>query len=262
MIKKLGFIGAGNMAQAILTGVLNAGLFTPNDIWMSDVDTEKLAALEGICTTTNNHDVIKNCDAVIWAVKPNVLKALMKTEKHAGKLMISIAAGVTLSAMQEAFGENAKIIRVMPNTGALVGASMSALCAGEGVAQDDLTSALAIFDAVGKTVVLPEKLFSAVTAVSGSSPAYVYMMIEAMADAGVSLGLTRDAAYMLSAQAVLGSAQMVLSTGRHPGELKDMVCSPGGTTIDAVASLENDGFRAALINAMQACAKKADDMAR
>ena len=170
------------------------------------------------------------------------------------KLIITIAPGKTLAWLEEQFGKKLKIVRTMPNTPAMVGEGMTAACPNELVTEEDMKLALEILDSFGKTEVVPERMIDAVVAVSGSSPAYVYMMIEAMADAAVAEGMPRAQAYKFAAQAVYGSAKMVLETGKHPGELKDMVCSPAGTTIEAVRVLEKEGFRSALIEAMKACA--------
>ena len=201
---------------------------------------------------------------IILAVKPYVLGSVLQQLRpvlNGTKSILSIAAGWTVSRLREALaGTEAAYLRVMPNTPALVGEGMTALCDDTTFSEEDFRLAKGIFDAVGRTVVLPERLFDGVIAISGSSPAYVYMMIEAMADAGVREGLTRSCAYEMAAQSVLGSALMVLQTGEHPASLKDAVCSPGGTTIDAVVELERKGFRAAIMDAMKACADKSRSM--
>ena len=206
---------------------------------------------------------MQQVDVILLAVKPNVLgnvAASIRSLLTPAHTVVSIAAGWTMQMLTEALGETAPILRLMPNTPALVNASMTAICAEHHLEAEVFAWVQELLNAVGRTVVLPEKLFDAVIAISGSSPAYVYMFIEAMADAGVQEGLPRALAYEMAAQSVLGSAQMVLETKKHPGELKDAVCSPGGTTIDAVVSLERSGFRAAVMDAMAACAEKSRKM--
>lgn len=202
---------------------------------------------------------------IILAVKPYVLQEVLDTIKPAlsGKALISIAAGWTVAMLREALqGTGATFLRVMPNTPAMVSEGMTAMCEDTTFSENDFAFAKNLFEAVGRTVVLPERLFDGVIAISGSSPAYVYMMIEAMADAGVREGLTRPCAYEMAAQAVLGSALMVLQSGDHPGALKDAVCSPGGTTIEAVEELERKGFRAAIMDAMRVCADRSREMSK
>lgn len=259
---KLGFIGAGNMGSAIIGGALTSGIVKGSDITVSDRDIQKLDALKekyGVNTTIEN-TYCNACDIVFLCVKPNVLAEVIagiKDNADGKAVFVSIAAGQSIGKIENAFGNKlVKVVRVMPNTPALVGEGMSAVCTNSNVDEDELNAVLGILRSFGKAEVVPEKLMDTVTAVSGSSPAYVFMFIEAMADAAVKGGMTRDMAYTFAAQSVLGSAKMVLETGIHPGELKDMVCSPGGTTIDAVAVLEKEGMRNAVIKAMDACAEK------
>lgn len=264
---KLGVVGAGNMASAIVRGVCASKKAAPHDIWVSDLDESKLDALSGlgVNTSADNTDVYKNSDVIIFAVKPNiypfVLKEAAEQKGIKNKLLITIAPGIAIAAVKEYFSKDVTVVRTMPNTPAMVGEGMTVLCADSDVPKETFAKAEAVFSCVGKTLRLDEKLMDAVVALNGSSPAYVFMMIEAMADAGVQGGVPRAAAYELAAQSVLGSAKMVLETGRHPGELKDMVCSPAGTTIDAVAVLEKCGFRSGIIEAMDACTKKTKQMA-
>lgn len=259
---KIGFIGGGNMASAIINGVLSSGLSEKQELTVCDKNKEALLKYEGVNTSENNLDALLS-DVVVLAVKPNILPLVLeeiKTHKT-DAVFVSIAAGVKLSTMKEILGENAKIVRVMPNTPALVGEGMTVLAKPDAsITEEDFNKVRAIFDSVGKTEVLKEEMINTVTGISGSSPAYVYMMIEAMADAGVRDGLSRDTAYRLAAQAVLGSAKMVLGTGINPAALKDMVCSPNGTTIEAVAELEKRGFRASVIEAIKKCNDKANRM--
>ena len=264
---KIGFIGGGNMASAILGGVISAGLCETSDIFVTDVsdDALKKYELSGI-KCGKSLDVALSADIVILAVKPFILPGVLKNlsemkDKIKDKVFASIAAGYAIGKIKEGLGFDAKVIRIMPNTPALIGEGMSVLVSDYLPATDEeFESVKKIFDSIGKTAVMPESLISAVTSVSGSGPAYVYMFIEALADAGVTGGLSRNDAYLLAAQTVLGSAKMVLETKKHPGELKDMVCSPKGTTIEAVAELEKTGFRGSVISAVDACRKKAENM--
>ncbi len=266
---KLGFLGAGNMGSAILHGVLAAEYLSVEEMAICDLNPRKLEALSdelpGLTCTESSIELVEMCDAVILAVKPQYLGDVL-AEIHPylhGKALISIAAGWTVDQLDAALsGSGATYLRVMPNTPAMVGEGMTAICEDTTFDQDDFEFAKGIFDSVGRTVVLPEKQFDGVIAISGSSPAYVFMMIEAMADAGVREGLTRACAYEMAAQALLGSALMVLQSGKHPAALKDAVCSPAGTTIEAVEELERKGFRAAIMDAMKACADKSRDMSK
>ena len=210
-------------------------------------------------------DLVQQSDMIILAVKPHYIRGVIDDVRPAleGKAVISIAAGWTVDMLADALEDTgATYLRVMPNTPAMVGEGMTALCDDSTFSKDDFAFAKGIFDAVGRTVILPERLFDGVIAISGSSPAYVFMMIEAMADAGVREGLPRACAYEMASQAVLGSALMVLSSGTHPASLKDAVCSPGGTTIEAVEELERKGFRGAIMDAMKACADKSREMSK
>ena len=249
------------MGRAIIGGILNAGISTPEEIIASDKNNaglEKLKEELGIHITNDNGSAAK-ADILFLAVKPQMLYDVID-EIHKvvspNTIIVSIAAGQSIEKMEKAFGKEVKLIRVMPNTPALVGESMSAITPNKNVTSDELTKILSIFESFGKAEVVAEKLMDAVTAVSGSSPAYIFMLIEAMADAAVKAGMPRYQAYTFAAQSVLGSAKMVLETGLHPGTLKDMVYSPAGTTIDAVQVLEEKGFRAAIMDAMDACVEK------
>lgn len=264
---KLGLIGAGNMASAILGGVLNTGKIMPEHIRMSDRDAAKLREKEalGIHVSEDNKTVVRESDICIFAVKPQVLPAVLREISDLpceDTLFVSIVAGIPMASIEEMLGKSVKLIRVMPNTPLLVGEGMSVLAPNERVSDEELRAVEGLFAASGKTAVLSERLFDTVTAASGSSPAYVFMMIDAMADAALRGGIARADAVTLCAQAVLGSAKMVLETGMHPAALKDMVCSPGGTTIEAVAALEECGFRSALITAMEACEEKSKELGK
>lgn len=265
-MKKLGFIGCGNMGKAMLGGVVKSGLLAPEEVMAADLyaaGLEAVAAEFGIETTTDNRKVAAECETIVLAVKPHLYPAVIAgiadcvTENT---LIITIAPGKTLAAVTDMFQKPVKLVRTMPNTPALVGEGMTGVCCNELVEEADLEKALAILRSFGRAELVDESLMDAVVAVSGSSPAYVYMLIEAMADAAVLGGMARPLAYEFAAQAVLGSAKMVLETHRHPGDLKDMVCSPRGTTIEAVRVLEERGLRAAVIDAMVACMDKSKGM--
>ena len=268
-MKRIGWIGAGNMGGAILSGVLKQGLLAPQDVIVcakTEATLNKLSAAHaGITVTTDAMRAADESSLLLLAVKPQVLGEVLK-QLHGhlrGKAVLSIAAGWTMEMLQNALaGEGATILRVMPNTPCLVGEAMTAICSETTFSDADVAFAKQIFGAVGRIAVVPEKQFDGVIAVSGSSPAYVYMLIEAMGDAAVREGIPRKQAYEMAAQSVLGSAKMVLETGTHPAALKDAVCSPAGTTIDAVAALEKDGFRAAVLDAMHVCAEKSRSMAK
>lgn len=264
--KIIGFIGAGNMGSAIIGGILNSSLATTSQIIASahsSATLEKIRTKFSIETTLSNETVAERSDILFLAVKPNKFdEVIPQISEHIknGSIIVSIAAGKSVAAIEKAFGKEIKLVRAMPNTPALVGEAMSALCANDAVTAEELAEIKTIFDSFGKCEVVPESLFDAVIGVAGSSPAYVYMFIEAMADAAVADGMPRAQAYKFAAQSVYGAAKMVLETGEHPGVLKDAVCSPGGTTIEAVASLEKGGFRDAVITAQRACSQKSRDM--
>ena len=256
---KIGFIGCGNMATAILKGILKSGEVAATDIIASaksDKTREKIEKELGIKKADTNAQVVEFADVVFLAVKPQFLEGVLdeiKASVKENQIFISIAPGKTLQWFADKLGEKTKVIRTMPNTPAMVGEGMTAACRNEFVTDEELEGAKKILSAFGKVEVVSEHLMDVVVSVSGSSPAYVFMLIEAMADAAVSGGMPRKQAYQFAAQAVLGSAKMVLDTGKHPGELKDMVCSPAGTTIEAVRTLEELGFRSSIIEAMKVC---------
>ena len=256
---KLGFIGTGNMAGAIMGGIIQKGIFRPEQIIGADISEagrQKAKETYGIEVTEDNRKAAA-AEVLILSVKPQFYADAIAEIRDCirdDQLVITIAPGKTLSWLEEQFGKRVKIVRTMPNTPALVGEGMTAACVNQYVTEEEKAYALKILDSFGKVELVPEHLIDAVVAVSGSSPAYVFMFIEAMADAAVAEGMPRTQAYEFAAQAVYGSAKMVLETGKHPGELKDMVCSPAGTTIEAVRILEKKGFRSAVIEAMRACA--------
>lgn len=257
---KLGFIGAGNMAGAIIGGIIRAGLVSPEEIIGSDVSEagrRKVRETYGIHVTAENQEVAEQAELLFLSVKPqfyaDVIAQIRESVKEE-QIVITIAPGKTVAWLEEQFKKPIKIIRTMPNTPAMTGEGMTAVCPNSYVQDLELSYVLRILNTFGKTEVVAEHLMDAVVSVSGSSPAYVFLMIEAMADAAVAEGMPRQQAYRFAAQAVYGSAKMVLETGKHPGELKDMVCSPAGTTIEAVRVLEEKGFRSALMEAMKVCA--------
>ena len=266
---KLGFIGAGNMGSAILRGLISAQYITADDMAICDLNARKLEELSdefpGLTCTESDTELVEMCDMIVLAVKPQYMAETIEHifDELSTKAVISIAAGWTVDQLMQALeGSGATLLRVMPNTPAMVGEGMTAICEDTTFDQDDFEFAKGIFDAIGRSVVLPEKLFDGVIAISGSSPAYVFMMIEAMADAGVKEGLPRAVAYEMAAQSLLGSALMVLQSDTHPAALKDAVCSPAGTTIEAVEELERRGFRAAIMDAMKVCAEKSRSMSK
>lgn len=266
--KIIGFIGAGNMGSAMIGGILNASFATSGQIIASahsPATLEKMKSKFSIETTLSNETVAERSDILFLAVKPNKFdEVIPQISEHikGSCIVVSIAAGKTLTAIEDTFGKKIKLVRAMPNTPALVGEAMSALCANDAVSEKELAEIVQIFNCFGKAETVPESMMDAVIGVSGSSPAYVYMFIEAMADAAVADGMPRAQAYKFAAQSVFGAAKMVLETGEHPAVLKDAVCSPAGTTIEAVAALEKGGFRDAVITAQRACAKKSRDMSK
>lgn len=262
----IGFIGLGNMASAMIGGMLQKDMVTPGEIIGScrtEETAQKIADRFGIETTTDNSIVAQAADILILAVKPQFFPEVIvriKDEVNADALIISIAAGKTMDYIETQFGRPLKLVRCMPNVPALVGEGITSVSRNERVSDEEMKQAMDLLSGMGKTSEIPECLIDAVVGVSGSSPAYVFLFIEAMADGAVAAGMPRSQAYEFAAQAVLGSARMVLETGRHPGELKDMVCSPGGTTIQAVKVLEEKGFRAAVMDAMEACIEKSKSL--
>lgn len=259
---KIGFIGCGNMASAMIGGIIKNQVAEVSEILASARSwegREKAAKALGIRMTDSNVQVAEFADVLILAVKPFYYQEVIREiREHVRKetIVVSITPGKTLAWLQEQFGKPVKLVRTMPNTPALVGEGMSCICGGSLASGEDVETVCRIFQGFGKTEIVEEEMIDVVVGVSGSSPAYVFMFLEAMADAAVADGMPRAQAYRFAAQAVLGSARMVLETGKHPGELKDMVCSPKGTTIEAVRVLEAKGFRSAVIEAMKACVKK------
>lgn len=259
---KIGFIGLGNMASAMIGGMIEKKIVGKEAMIGADAfepAAQRAAEKFGIDASTDNQKVARQADVLILSVKPQFYEAVIteiKGDIRDEQIIITIAPGKTIKWLQEKFGRALKLVRCMPNTPALVGEGCTGVCPSEAVKEHEMEYVLTLLGSFGKAYVVAEHMMDAVVAVSGSSPAYVFMLIEAMADEAVLEGMPRKLAYEFAAQAVLGSAKMVLETGKHPGELKDMVCSPGGTTIEAVKILEEKGFRAGIMDAMKACADK------
>lgn len=264
--KVIGFVGAGNMAEALIKGLLAAGV-AKKQLVASDHTPERVSYVHGtygIRTTGDNREVVRSADIVVLAVKPQILPRVLDEIADAvtaEKLIVSVAAGVPIEAIEAHLHQRSRIIRVMPNTPALVQAGAAALVAGAHASEGDLGMARAIFDSVGVSVVLDDEgLMDAVTGLSGSGPAYIFVIIDALADAGVRVGLSRDVALALAAQTVLGAAKMLIETGEHPGALKDRVTSPGGTAIAGLHTLEQGGLRTTLINAVEAATRRSREL--
>jgi pyrroline-5-carboxylate reductase len=263
---RIGFLGAGRMAEALARGFLAAKLVEPADLYAHDVSEDRLKFWRqaGLgATPGGNVSVCNSADVLFIAVKPQSVNSLLSEiagDVTANQLVVSIAAGVTIDSLERGLNAKRRIIRVMPNTPCLVGAAASGIAAGATAKSEDLKLVVKLFESVGVARVLPESLLDAVTGLSGSGPAFVFAMIEAMSDGGVRAGLPRDAATALAAQTVLGAAKMVLETGKHPGELKDAVASPAGTTIAGLAVLERAGVRGAIIDAVFAAAERSKEL--
>lgn len=264
----VGFIGAGNMAEAMIGGLVRGKHVDPNRITASDPRKERLEELRaslGIEATQNNRDIAERCSLVVLSVKPQIMDKILREvgdQMKPGTLVVSIAAGVDTATIEESLPEGVRVVRAMPNTPAMVGAGATAISAGKHATPEDMATAKALFDAVGITVELDESHLDAVTGLSGSGPAYIFLILEALADAGVKVGLSRRNAQRLAAQTVMGSAKMLLETDEHPGKLKDMVTSPGGTAIAGLHTLEQGGLRTTLINAVETATKRAQELGR
>jgi pyrroline-5-carboxylate reductase len=265
--KRLGFLGAGNMAGALIKGLLHAGV-PGKQIVASDVKAERLSQLHaehGIRTTHDNHELLASVDVLVLSVKPQVIDKVlteMGGDVKGSQLVVSVAAGVPIEAIEARLPRGSRVVRAMPNTPATVQAGATAIAAGIHAKEDDLRVSRELFEAVGRVVVLDEALLDAVTGLSGSGPAYVMLIIEALADGGVKVGLHRDTALLLAAQTVFGSAKLLLETGEHPGRLKDMVTSPGGTAIAGLHTLESGALRKTLIDAVEAATTRAEALGR
>ena len=262
----IGFIGLGNMAKAMIGGMLIQKIVKKDEIYgsaLSDSTLKKVQDTYGIHTTKDNLEVAKKADILILAVKPQFYPQVIEEIKGVitkKQIIVSIAPGKSMEWLTELFGQTIKMVRCMPNTPALVGEGCTGFCKNDKVSEEEVKTVKNILCSFGKAYEVPERLMDVVVGISGSSPAYVFLFIEAMADAAVAEGMSRSQAYEFSAQAVLGSAKMVLETGKHPGELKDMVCSPGGTTIQAVKVLEEKGFRGAVMDAVVTCIEKSKNI--
>jgi len=264
--KKIGFVGAGNMAGALIKGLLHSGTVGPAQIQASDVREERLAELaskHGITTTKDNAQLAAWSDVVVLAVKPQVIDKVMvpiarTIRPHA--LFVSIAAGVPIESLESRLPAETRVVRTMPNTAAIALAGATAIAPGSHASEEDLGLARQLFEATGRVVVLEESLLDAVTGLSGSGPAYVMLMIEALADGGVKVGLHRETALLLAAQTVYGSAKLLLETGEHPGRIKDTVTSPGGTAIAGLHTLEAGGLRRTLIDAVESATRRSIEL--
>ncbi len=267
MVKgNIGFIGGGNMGEAIIKGLLKANVVRANQIHVCDIRKERLAYLQKtyhIQTTEKIGDLVGNVQIIVLAVKPQDVGSVLEEIKDKitpQQLLISIAAGISTQYIESFLPEEVPVVRVMPNTPALVLAGMSALTPGEFATEEHLKVAETLFKAIGETVIVPEKLMDAITGLSGSGPAYVAVMIEAMADGGVKMGLPRPVALKLAAQTALGTAKLLLDTGMHPGQLKDMVSSPGGTTIAGLHIMEIGGIRGIIMEAIERATQRAQEL--
>lgn len=266
--RKIGFIGCGNMGKAMISGLLSSKEVRSGDIIASvssKASKERLENEFNILVTTDNIKVASESNILFLGVKPHLYKTVIDEVKSYLKddvIIISIAAGLSLKDIESYLDKDYKIVKTMPNTPALVKEAMCAICPNKNITKEDLNLVLKLYESFGEVEVLEEKHFHAFTALCGSSPAYVFMFIEAMADAAVKLGLPREKSYKMASQAILGSAKVALDSKKHPGELKDMVCSPGGTTIEAVIELESLGFRNSVIKAIEKCEEKSRHMGK
>ncbi len=264
--RSIGMLGAGNMAGALIRGLLASGTVTPEQVRASDIRQDRLDVLEqqhGIATTKDNRALVQWADLVVLAVKPQVVDRVLDQVGDAFSphtLVVSIAAGVPIRAIESRLAEGVRVVRAMPNTAAIALAGATAIAPGAHATDDDVLTARKLFDAVGRTVTVDETLIDAATGLSGSGPAYIMLIIEALADGGVKVGLHRDTALLLAAQTVFGSAKLLLDTGEHPGRLKDMVTSPGGTAIAGLHTLESGGLRRTLIDAVESATRRATEL--
>ncbi len=260
--RQVGLVGTGNMGEALIKGLLHGHVCKPEQILCSDTRPERLKAVRetyGVKGTSHNIEVVKHSEILILAVKPQIMKQVIsEVSKYLdlSKLIISIAAGVPLNAIESCAKKELKLIRVMPNICVSVREGVSAIAGGKHVHKEDLMIAKTIFDSVGKSLFVEENLLDAVTGLSGSGPAYIFLIIDALADAGVKVGLSRGDALILASQTVLGAAKMLIETGEHPGKLKDLVTSPGGTAIAGLHTLEEGGLRTTLMNAVEVATQR------
>lgn len=265
--KKISIIGTGNMGEALVAGLVGNGSSNPENLICSDIRENTLKSINekyGVHTTTNNIEAIEASDIVIYAIKPQIMASVLKETASCldmSKLIISIAAGVPLAAIESRLNKELRLIRVMPNIATFVKEGATAIAAGKHVLKDDINLAKAIFDSVGKSIFIEENiLMDAITGLSGSGPAYIFIIVDALADAGVKMGLSRKDAQFLSIQTVLGAAKLLKETKEHPGSLKDKVTSPGGTAIAGIHTLEKGGLRTTLINAVEAASNRSKEL--
>ncbi len=264
--RNVGFLGAGNMAGALIKALLQAHATPPERVLASDIREDRLEQVRreyGVGITADNAEVVKFADVLVLAVKPQVIDRVLPViaaNLRKETLVITILAGVRLAAVEARLPPGARLVRAMPNTPAMVLAGATAIAAGTYASKEDMRTAKELFDTVGRTVTLDETLLDAVTGLSGSGPAYVMLMIEALADGGVKVGLHRETALLLAAQTVFGSAKLLLETGEHPGRLKDMVTSPGGTAIAGLHTLESGGLRRTLMDAVENATQRASEL--
>jgi len=264
--KSIGFVGAGNMGGAIIKGLLSAGTHSPSELIVSDYSERVIRDLKssfpGIRTSSNNVNPAA-ASVIILAVKPQIYKNVVQEIRDMVQpeaIMVSIAAGLSIEKLARWFNRDVKIVRAMPNMPALVREGMTALCRNQKVSDEEFQTVRGIFDAVGKCIILPENLMNAYTALAGSSPAWIFVLIEALADGAVREGISRSTAYEVASRVVAGSARLVSESDLHPAVLKDKICSPGGTTIEALTALESAGFRSAIIQAVYASAARAREL--
>ena len=265
--KKIGIIGTGNMGEALVSGLIGSESTSPENIICTDVRKDKLESVNekyGVAILTNNIEAVEISDIVIYAVKPQIIASVLKETTSCldmSKLIISIAAGVPLAAIASCLKKELRLIRVMPNIAAFVKESASVIAAGDSATEEDIQLSMAIFNSMGKSIFLKENnLMDAVTGLSGSGPAYIFLIVDALADAGVKVGLAREDALFLSSQTVLGAAKLLMETKEHPGRLKDMVTSPGGTAIAGIHSLEKGGLRTTLIDAVEVATQRSKEL--
>lgn len=265
--KKIAIIGTGNMGEALASGLVSSQKSSSDNIICADVREDSLESIKdkyGVVTTTNNTDAIMQSEIIIYSVKPQILASVLKETASCldmSKLVISIAAGVPLAAIESCVNKKLRLVRVMPNIAAFVKEGATAIAAGKHTHKDDIKLAKAIFDSVGKSVFIEENiLMDAITGLSGSGPAYIFLIVDALADAGVKMGLSRKDALFLSSQTVLGAAKLLMETKEHPGQLKDRVTSPGGTAIAGIHTLEKGGLRTTLINAVEVATARSKEL--
>jgi pyrroline-5-carboxylate reductase len=265
--KIIAIIGTGNMGEALVSGLIGSKSSKPRNIICTDIRRDKLKEIKAtynVRTTTNNLKAVKEADIVIYAVKPQIMAATLtetSTRLDMSKLVISIAAGVPLAAMEACINKDLRLIRAMPNIAAAVKEAATAIAAGAHATKEDVQLALEIFNSIGKSIFLKENyLMDAITGLSGSGPAYIFLIVDALADAGVKMGLARQDSIFLAAQTVLGAAKLLIETQEHPGQLKDKVTSPGGTAIAGLATLEGGGLRTTLINAVEAATHRSQEL--